>query len=96
MKIETPKGRIIEIWTPDIEEVLKGGISMQEFNKVKSIRVGAGITQDQIAKVLGISKTTYNAKENGASDWKLTEMNAFTDAINKATGQNCSVKDIFF
>ena len=69
---------------------------MQEFNKVKSIRVGAGITQDQIAKVLGISKNTYNAKENGASDWKLSEMNAFTDAINNATGQSYSVKDIFF
>lgn len=96
MKIETPKGNIIEIWIPNIEEVLKGGRSMQEFNKVKSIRVGAGITQDQIAKILGISKTTYNAKENGTSDWKLTEMNAFTDAINNATGQNYSVKDIFF
>lgn len=69
---------------------------MQEFNKVKSIRVGAGITQDQMAATLGISKPTYISRENNPDDWKLSEMNAFTEAINKATGQNYSVKDIFF
>ena len=69
---------------------------MQEFNKIKSFRTGAGITQDQMAEALGISKQTYTTRENGTSDWKLSEMNAFTDTVNKATGQNYSVKDIFF
>lgn len=69
---------------------------MQEFNKVKSIRVGAGITQDQMADALGITTRTYQSKENGTADWKLSEMNAFADAINKTTGQSYSVKDIFF
>ena len=96
MKIETPKGRIIEIWTPNIEEVLKGGRSMQEFNKIKSFRTGAGLTLDQMAEALGISKQTYMTRENGTSDWKLSEMNAFTDTINKTTGCEYSVKDIFF
>ena len=96
MKFETPNGRVIEIWTPNVEEILKGGISMQEFNKVKSIRVGAGITQDQMAAALGISKPTYISRENNLDEWKLSEMNAFIDVINKATGQNYSVKDIFF
>lgn len=96
MKIETPKGRIIEIWTPNIEEVLKGGTSMQEFNKIKSLRTGAGITQDQMAKALGMSVPTYKLREDNRADWKLSEMTAFTDTINKATGANYSIKDIFF
>lgn len=69
---------------------------MQEFNKVKSIRVGAGITQEQMAKSLGLSIPTYKAKEDGKSDWKLSEMNKFTDTVNEATGCNYSTKDLFF
>ncbi len=69
---------------------------MQEFNKVKSIRVGAGITQEQMADALGISIPTYKAKEDGKSDWKLSEMNKFTDAVNEATGGSYSTKDLFF
>ena len=69
---------------------------MQEFNRVKSIRVGAGITQEQMANALGISIPTYKAKEDGKSDWKLSEMNKFTEAVNEATGCTYSTKDIFF
>lgn len=96
MIIQKTDGKCIEIWTPNVDDILKGGISMQEFNKVKSIRVGAGITQDQMAAALGISKPTYISRENNLDEWKLSEMNAFIDVINKATGQNYSVKDIFF
>ena len=96
MKIETRKGNIIEIWVPNIEEALKGGRSMQEFNKIKSLRTGAGITQDQMAKALGMSVPTYRLREDNRADWKLSEMNAFTDVINKATGANYTIKDIFF
>lgn len=96
MKIETPKGRIIEIWTPNIEEVLKGGRGMQEFNKIKSFRTGAGITQYQMADALGISRSAYVSKENGQVDWKLNEMKKFIEKINESTGCEYSVKDIFF
>ena len=95
--VEGPHSKF-ELWVPDIETALnkEGGSKMQEFNKVKSFRVGAGITLEQMADALGISKPTYMARENGTSDFKLTEMNTFTETINKATGQNYSVKDIFF
>lgn len=87
-----------ELWVPCIEELFieEGGRNMQEFNKIKSFRTGAGLTLDQMAEALGISKQTYMTRENGTSDWKLTEMNAFTDTVNKTTGQKYSVKDIFF
>lgn len=96
MIIQKADGKRIEIWTPNVEEVLKGGKPMENFNKIKSLRVGAGITQDQMAKALGMSVPTYKLREDNRTDWKLSEMNAFTDAINEATGQNYSVKDIFF
>jgi DNA-binding XRE family transcriptional regulator len=96
VKIETHKGRIIEIWTPNIEEVLKGGRGMQEFNKIKSLRTGAGITQDQMAKALGMSVPTYVNRENGIGDWKLSEMQKFIEVVNNATGSNYNAKDIFF
>lgn len=69
---------------------------MEVFNKIKSIRTGANLTQDQMAKALGISRTTYINKENGLVDWKLSEMNKFADTVNENTGTSLSVKDIFF
>ncbi len=69
---------------------------MEVFNKVKSIRTGANLTQEQMAKAMGISRSAYINKENGVVDWKLSEMNKFADVVNENTGTNLSVKDIFF
>lgn len=69
---------------------------MEMFNKVKSFRTGAGITQDQMADALGISRTAYVSKENGLVDWKLNEMKKFIEKVNESTGCEYSVKDIFF
>lgn len=96
MIIETPSGKVIEIWTPNIEELLKGGKPMQDFNRIKSLRVGAGITSDVMAEKLGMSKPTYISRESNRGDWKLSEMETFTKVINEATGENYSVQDIFF
>lgn len=85
-----------ELWIPSIEEELKGGIKMQEFNKIKSIRVGSGLTQPQMAEALGMSIPTYVNRENGIGDWRLSEMTKFVEVVNAATGSNYSVKDIFF
>lgn len=93
--VEAQNGNF-ELWIPNIEEALKGGITMQEFNKVKSFRVGAGLTQPQMADALGMSIPTYVNRENGIGDWRLSEMQKFADVVNQATGGNYSVKDIFF
>ena len=69
---------------------------MEVFNNVKSFRTGAGITQDQMADALGISRTAYVSKENGQVDWKLNEMKKFIEKVNESTGCEYSVKDIFF
>lgn len=85
-----------ELWIPSIEEELKGGITVQEFNRIKSFRVGSGLTQAQMAEALNMSTPTYVNRENGIGDWKMSEMNKFVETVNKATGREYSVKDIFF
>lgn len=69
---------------------------MQEFNKIKSVRVGAGITQNQMADILGISRQCYILKENGTKEFKLKEANVFVETVNKETGKYYTIKDIFF
>lgn len=69
---------------------------MQDFNKIKSVRVGAGITQDQMADILGISRQSYILKENGTKEFKLKEANVFVETVNKETGKHYTIKDIFF
>lgn len=69
---------------------------MQEFNRIKSVRVGAGLTQPQMAEALGMSVPTYVNRENGIGDWKLSEMQKFIEVVNKASGMNYNAKDIFF
>lgn len=86
-----------ELWIPDVESIFEeGGGNMEVFNRIKSFRNGAGLSQEQMADALGISRITYRAKEDGSSDWKLSEMTKFVDVINNATGRNYTVKDIFF
>ena len=69
---------------------------MQDFNKIKSARVGAGITQEQMAECLKISRQNYIAKENGNIEFKLKEANKFVKKVNKETGNNYKIEDIFF
>jgi len=95
VRIETPKGSL-EIWRPNIEELLKGGSPMETFNKVKSFRVGAKISQEEMAKALGLSRSAYILKENGNADWKLSEMNKFVEIVNENTGSTYSAAEIFF
>ena len=83
-----------ELWIPNIEEELKGGIKMQEFNKVKAFRVGVGLTQEQMAKALDVHVNTYRALEDNPTKFSVEQVKKFTEEINK---YNPSVKasDIF-
>lgn len=95
-KVVVTKNSVFEIFIPSYEEAVKGGSAMQEFNRIKSVRVGAGLTQPQMAEALGMSTPTYVNRENGIGDWKLSEMQKFIEVINNATGSNYNAKDIFF
>ena len=96
MIIQKSDGKCIEIWTPNVEDLLKGGKPMETFNKVKSFRVGAKITQEKMAEYLGLSRSAYILKESGNADWRLSEMNKFVEVINENTGSTYTAADIFF
>lgn len=41
---------------------------------LKALRAEHGLSMAEMAKVLGISETSYLAKENNKRDWKSSEM----------------------
>lgn len=41
---------------------------------LKALRAERGLSMADMAKILGISETTYLAKENNKRDWKSGEM----------------------
>ena len=47
---------------------------MVNKNELSAARMKAGLTQEEVAKQLGISPNTYGKKEAGHSDFKLTEV----------------------
>lgn len=52
--------------------------------KIKSRRVEKGLTQETIAKKLGIAKPTYSLKENGKRQFTENEMIALSKILNKS------------
>jgi putative transcriptional regulator len=61
-----------------------------KHNKLKALRVEHGLTQTQMAKLIGIGLTSYNNKENGKLDFNITEI----EKIKKIFGK--SYEEIFF
>ena len=55
MIIQKADGKVIEIWTPDIEEVLKGGSKMDCNKKLSEYLESKGITQKFICDNTGIT-----------------------------------------
>lgn len=41
---------------------------------LKALRASYGLSRAAMAKILGISETSYRAKENNKRDWRASEM----------------------
>jgi len=54
-----------------------------KFNKLKGARVEKGYSQVEMAEKLDISTDSYNMKENGKSEFKLSEIIAIMDILDK-------------
>lgn len=52
---------------------------MEFGQRVKKLRIEAGLTQEDIAKKLGLSKTAVGAWENGRAKPRLDKMNKLSD-----------------
>lgn len=54
---------------------------MTATNKLKAKMVEAGITQAELAKILGISYQAMNYKINNRSEFKVSEIEAVSSAL---------------
>lgn len=58
--------------------------------ELKSLRVKHGLSQEDTAKLLGITSSTYNRKENGSRKFYVDEAGKLADIFNT------TVEEIFF
>lgn len=61
--------------------------------KLKGLRVGAGLTQEQISKELGMATKTYNRKELGLVEFTRDEISKLAKILDMSLQQ---VNEIFF
>lgn len=50
-------------------------------NNIKTIRESKNLTEEHIAQQMGISQSAYNRKENGESDFTLSELIKLGDVL---------------
>lgn len=65
------------------------------MNKTLFLRRGYAISQEYIAKRLGISRKTLSKKENGKGDFTKSEMIIYTDIL-KEYDPKLTLEEIFF
>lgn len=65
--------------------------SMTNTLKLRSLILEKGMTQDQVAKMLGISYQSFNRKVNNHCEFKASEIKALTNILDIK-----DVNDIFF
>ena len=63
-------------------------------SKARAYRVLANLTQEEMAKELGISVTAYRMKENNEREFTRSEMNAFVKKI-KTVDDTVTLDTIF-
>lgn len=56
---------------------------MKKFMFLKGIRVMQGLTQKDMAQIIGKSESTYRKKENGEIDFFVDEMLAIRKRLNR-------------
>ncbi|WP_300902300.1 helix-turn-helix transcriptional regulator [uncultured Clostridium sp.] len=66
-----------------------------KITKALFFRRGFGISQDYLAKKLGISRPTLTKKEKGELDFTKTEMEIYTEILKKYKN-DLTLKEIFF
>lgn len=52
------------------------------MNRLKMYRVGNGLTQNDIAKALGMARATYCSKEQGKKDFTQPEVSKILKLLN--------------
>lgn len=58
---------------------------MMKYENIRSIRIDRGYTQDQVAKVLGISQNTYSQYEIGVLNYPVDAIVKLADFYGVST-----------
>lgn len=66
------------------------------YSKLKGYRTMANLTQEDVSKQLGLSRTIYNGRENGNSKFTPKEMLKIKNILNNALHKNLTIDEIFF
>ena len=68
------------------------------MTNAKRYREAYGISADEMAKALGISRPTYMSRENGTSEFTREEMNKFVETIKSKLTETLpvNIESIFF
>lgn len=64
------------------------------MSKIKEIRMKLGVTQDALAKKIGVSQGAINHYENGNREIKLSLGRRIVSALN-ALGAECTFDEVF-
>ena len=58
---------------------------MMKYENIRSIRIDRGLTQDQVAKYLGISQNTYSQYEIGVLNYPVDAISKLADFYGVST-----------
>lgn len=64
-----------------------------KLNRLKAYRTLNGLTQQQMADLLGITLNSYNNKETGKNEFTSTEVGVMAEKFGIAPGELFSDKD---
>lgn len=59
-------------------------------NRVKELRIEKGLSCQDMARLIGVTKATYSKKENGSVKFSLNEAKLVSDKFQK------TIEEIFF
>lgn len=68
----------------------KGGVRMINLKRLKGLRVENDLSQEDMAKLIGISSSSYQRKESGENQFLLIEADKIAKVLKK------DIRDIFF
>lgn len=69
---------------------------MGTFLKLKGYRVMTGCIQKDFAKLIGVSVTSYQAKESGKTPFTDREKKRIRDFIQTKLGKPLTIDELFF
>ena len=64
------------------------------MNRVKGYRTMLGMTQEEMAKAIGVSINTYREMESNPEKFKIDQANKFLEVVNQVDN-TITLNDIF-